>query len=121
MKKVEPDRTGLTDDTIVVVVLNAHGDVSHGEVHFHGLNAEIRPVVVLLLIRDALEVNLAADALVVTPILASTRSLDQQSGKSRANDENSSNSRALDCTHKTPVDLKFARTRIRGISCVNWN
>lgn len=55
----------LTDDTIVVVVLNSHRYVFDAEIHFNSLDSQESSLVVFLLIGKSFEVNFAANSFVV--------------------------------------------------------
>lgn len=68
----------LTNHSIMIVILDAHGDVFDWKVHFEILDTQERSLFVFLLVWDAFEVNFAAYFLVVTPIFAGTRCFNQK-------------------------------------------
>lgn len=62
----------LTNDSVVVVILNTHRDIFNTEVHLHLFNSEESSVIVFFLIRVCFEVNFAPNTFVFTPIVTLT-------------------------------------------------
>lgn len=68
----------LTNNFVVVVVLDSHLDFLDAKIHFDVFNAEESSVVVVLLVRDSFEVNFAFHSVVFAPIVSGAGSFYQK-------------------------------------------